>query len=66
VCTQLSVRELRTSDSSNVIIFYLGWVSTAAATAACVFIPGQWVTPTTLPQIGLLIATGARDMSSGS
>ena len=56
---QLSVRELRTTESSNVIIFYLGWISTTGGAAACVFVPGQWVTPRTLPQIGLLIGTGA-------
>lgn len=55
---KLSVRELRTSDSSNVIIFYLGAISTTGATAACIFIPGQWVLPRTPAQIGLLAGTG--------
>lgn len=55
---QLSVRELRHTDHPNVIILWLGTVSTTGATAACILVPGQWVTPTTFPQIALLVATG--------
>lgn len=55
---KLSVRELRHTDHPNVIILWLGTISTTGATAACVLVPGQWVTPKTFPQIALLAATG--------
>lgn len=55
---KLSVRELRTTDSSNVIIFWLGGVSTIGSLLACIVVPGQWVLPRTFPQIAFLAGTG--------
>mmetsp|Transcript_18497 Transcript_18497/g.55778 ORF Transcript_18497/g.55778 Transcript_18497/m.55778 type:complete len:199 (-) Transcript_18497:768-1364(-) len=55
---KLVVRELRTSESSAVIIFTAGLYATVVSSLACAVVPGQWVTPRTWQQIVLLIATG--------
>lgn len=57
-CTKLSIRELRKSDSSSVIIFSAGLFATVISCAACAFIPGQFVLPRSRQQIMLLIGTG--------
>lgn len=55
---QLVVREVRNTESSGVIVFYSRWLPFAGAAAAYAFVPGQWIAPTTIPQISLLVSAG--------
>ncbi len=55
---KLLVRELRTTERTNVIVLYLGGVSTLGAAAACLVLPGGFVLPTRAPQIYYLLGAG--------
>ena len=59
------VRELRTTERSQVIVLYLGSVSTLAAVIACAVLPGGFVMPTTVPQCIYLIGAGRLTSRSG-
>ena len=55
---KLLVRELRTTERTNVIVLYLGGVSTLGAAAACAVLPGGFVVPTRVPQYSYLLGAG--------
>ena len=55
---KLLVRELRLTERTNVIVLYLGGVSTLGAAIACTVLPGGFVMPTKPPQLGYLLSTG--------
>ena len=55
---KLLVRELRTTERTNVIVLYLGGVSTLGAATACAVLPRGFVVPTEAPQVGYLVGAG--------
>lgn len=55
---KLAIRELRTSESSAVIIFAAGLFSTLISCTACALIPGQFILPRSWQHVALLVATG--------
>ena len=55
---KLLVRELRTTERTNVIVLYLGGVSTLGAAAACAVLPGGFVVPAEAPHYGYLLGAG--------
>ncbi len=55
---KLLVRELRTTERTNVIVLYLGGVSTLGAATACAALPGGFVVTTKGPQLGYLLGAG--------
>ena len=55
---KLLVRELRTTERTNVIVLYLGSVSTLGAAVACTILPGGFVLPTKTLQLYYLLGAG--------
>ena len=55
---KLLVRELRSTERTNVIVLYLGSVSSLGAAIACTVLPSGFVVPTQTAQYSYLLGTG--------
>ena len=53
------VRELRTTERTQVIVLYLGAVSTCGAAIMCVLLPGGFVIPRDVATVVILLGAGA-------
>jgi hypothetical protein len=52
------VRELRTTEQTNVIVLYMGVVSSLGSGAICAAVPHSFVVPRTATEVLLLLGTG--------